>query len=170
MLDNEGGPVGGVPVEDLTVGILRELLRHLQAWRALYEADGVDVLDGPEGFSISLWDLEAIYGMVDTLPPRQAEAIELCLVQNIRERDAAVRMGVSPTNPVAMYATSGLEKLVKMVEQGEVFRKYRETPKVWVKCRYCSEVWEYQDIRNAKSNLGEVHAHISECGLASSVA
>lgn len=154
----------------MTVSILRELLRHLQAWRALYEADGVDVLEGPDGFSISLWDLETIYQMVDTLPPRQAEAIELCLVQNVRERDAAVMMGVSPTNPVAMYATSGLEKLVKQVEQGEVFRKYKDASKLWFRCRVCGKTWEYQDITEAKREIGEVHTHKNECQAQSSVA
>ena len=102
---------------------LRELLRHMQALRSLYEAEGIDEIPLPGGESITLWDLEYLLEEIHTrLPPRQREAIDLCLVQGMREVDAAVTMGVSATNPVAMYATAGLRKILVLVEAGQLPR------------------------------------------------
>ena len=110
----------------LTVKVLRELFRNLQQFRALYESEGIDEVVSPiDGQVYSLFDLEHLYEQLHRLPPRQREAIELCLVQNMKETDAALAMGVSKTNPVAMYATSGLEKLVEFVQSG-VLSGYRE--------------------------------------------
>ena len=104
---------------------LRELFRHLQAFRALYETEGIDTVQGPDGEEYVIWDIEYLLEQTGCLPPRQRQAIHLCLIENRKEKDAAVIMGVSPTNPVAMYATSGLEKLVALVEQGS-FPRFRE--------------------------------------------
>lgn len=104
----------------LTVGVLREAFRHLQAFRVLYEDTGVDTLEA-EGVSICLWDLEYLYEQIHLLPPRQAQAIELFLVQNIKEVDVARLMGLKP-QPVGMYASLGLEKLIDMVERGDLPR------------------------------------------------
>lgn len=106
----------------LTVAILRELFRNLQLFRSLYEHHGVDVVTGSEGEQYSLWDIEALYASASELPPRQREAIELCLIENMRERDAALKMGVSETNPVACYATVGLEKLVKVYNKNNLYQ------------------------------------------------
>jgi hypothetical protein len=113
---------------DLDVPTLRELMRNLVSWRATYESDGVEEITAPDGRTWVLWDIEYLYGQLHLLPPQQGKAIELCLVQNKKERDAAVMMGVSPTNPVAMYATLGLQKLVNMVNTGALsrFRSERE--------------------------------------------
>lgn len=110
------------------VSTLRELFRNLVTWRALFETDGVEEITGPDGKTWSLWDVQYLYEQVGRLPPRQRQAIELCLIQNIKERDAAVMMGVSETNPVMSYATLGLEKIVDMVEAGSLarFREDRE--------------------------------------------
>lgn len=108
----------------LEVGTLRELFRNLQAFHAVFETDGVDTLIGPDGTEWCLWDLDYLHRQVALLPPRQAQAIELCLIRNIKESEAAVMMGVSPTNPVAMYATAGLTKLIAMIESG-VFPRFR---------------------------------------------
>lgn len=96
----------------MDVNTLRMLFRNLLAWRALYEDAGVDEIHGPDGETYCLWDLERMYVDLQNLPLRQAQAIEWCLVRGERERDVAVRMGLKPTNPVAMYATLGLQKLV----------------------------------------------------------
>ncbi len=111
----------------LTVAVLRELFRNLQVFRVLYEQNGIDVLTGPEGEGYSLWDIESLYERVSELPPRQREAIELCLIENMRERDAAVKMGVSETNPVASYATVGLEKLVKVYNEDGLYLNSKST-------------------------------------------
>lgn len=106
----------------LTVPVLRELLRNLVAFRSFYEATGQDHLNGPDGEIYSLWDIESIVESLHVLPKRQHEAIELFLIRNMKEKDAAVSMGVSATNPVAMYATAGLNRLVEMVNSGELSR------------------------------------------------
>ena len=64
------------------------------------------------------------------LPLRQQQAIELFLVQNMPEDTAAVVMGVSHTNPVGMYATSGLERLLKLIDQGYLDRFSIDDPRM----------------------------------------
>lgn len=112
----------------LSVKLLRELFRNIQQFRALYETEGIDEVTGPNGDVFSYFDLEYLYQQLYRLPVRQRQAIELCLVQNKRESEAAVMMGVSPTNPVSMYAASGLEKLVAMVQTGGLrcYQEYEE--------------------------------------------
>lgn len=102
----------------LTVGVLRELFRNLQPWRSAYEEHGLETLTAPDGTEYHLLDVEYLYHCRRLLSPRQREAIELCLVADQREVDVAVAMHVSPTNPVASYATQGLRRLLDMAEQG----------------------------------------------------
>lgn len=113
-----------------TVAILRECFRHLQAFRSVYESEGIDTLIGPEGEEICLWDLEALYDKLPMLPTRQHQAIVLFLVHNIREDEVAVMMGLSPTNPIGMYASLGLERLMRMIEESEHRAKVREEQEV----------------------------------------
>lgn len=155
-------------MERLSVGLLRELFRHLQAFRSLFEAEGVDTLTGPDGQQWSLWDLEDLYREAEGLPCRQKEAIDLCLIANVRERDAAVMMGVSPTNPVAMYATSGLEKLVDLVNSGQfrprvtsLSQRLRQ-PGGWARCRGCGSVWRWHGHPDAHRALGRMKQHVCE--------
>lgn len=102
---------------------LRALFRNLQGFRVAFEENGVQEVTDPDGFTWVLQDLEYLYEVgLPMLPPRQRQAIELCLVQNKRECDAAVAMGVSPTNPVAMYAGDGLRNLLKIIEAGDLPR------------------------------------------------
>jgi hypothetical protein len=120
--------VDAVRITNLDVGILRSLFRNLADFRALYESSGIDLIRGPGGIEYSLWDLEHLYEHFHLLPPRQAEAIELCFIQQHRERDAAVMMGVSVTNPVCVYAKEGLINLLKLIDAGVVrgFRSLEE--------------------------------------------
>lgn len=106
----------------MQVNVLRELLRNLQAFRAFYEVEGQDTITGPDGQDYNLFDVEYILEQVKLLSPRQRQAIELCLVANIKEKDATAIMGVAPTNPVMMYATNGLSRLCAMIESGEIAR------------------------------------------------
>lgn len=102
-------------------------MRHLQAWEALYESDNVDTITGPDGTEYHLFDIQYLYSCRVLLSPRQRQAIELCLYQNMKEKDATLVMGVSPTNPVAMYATNGLRRLVEMLEADTLPRfRYRK--------------------------------------------
>ena len=104
--------------EGLTVDILREIFRNLIPWRGVFASDGVDTLTC-DGLTVSLWDMEYLYLVSQQiLPIRQRQAIRLCLVQNMSEQDATVIMHIDDTNPVAMYATSGLEKIIHHLRCG----------------------------------------------------
>ena len=113
----------------LTVSALREIFRNLAQWRALYESEGLDTITDPDGEEISLFDIEYLYDNLDKLPKRQRQSIELYLVQNMTEVDAAVAMNVSRTNPVGIYASVGLSKLVDMIADGSLPR-FKQTAKV----------------------------------------
>jgi hypothetical protein len=113
----EGNP-GGL-VADLSVGVLRELMRNVQMFRSLRESDGIDIIRDDEGVEWCLDDIEYLIDVaLPQLPHQQRRAIELCLIENVKEKEAAVMMGVSPTNPVAMYATLGLRKIVDWIDDG----------------------------------------------------
>lgn len=122
-----GWELTAVPA-DPAISELRELFRHLREFRAVYEETGVDELVTPYGRKWTLWDLEYLLLMSDRyLTTRQRQIITLCLVHNMRERDAAHAIGVSETNPVMMYATLGLKRLLDLVEAG-VLDRFRQQP------------------------------------------
>jgi hypothetical protein len=98
--------------------ILRELFRNLRQFEALYEAEGVDTIKGPDGSEYCLFDIKRIYEARVLLSLRQSQAIAMFLVDDIRERDVAGGLGVSEVNPVAIYATQGLRRLCWMYETG----------------------------------------------------
>jgi hypothetical protein len=107
--------------KDPAISELRELFRYLQDFRAVYETTGLEVIRTPYGNEWSLWDLEYLYQASQRhLTSRQKQAISLCLVHNMREKDAAAAMGVSLTNPVMMYATLGIRRLLDMITNGEL--------------------------------------------------
>lgn len=114
----------------MDVGTLRELIRNLQAWEALFDSEGIDVITGPDGTEYHLADVQYLYSCRDLLSPRQRQAIELCLYRDTREKDATLVMGVSPTNPVAMYATNGLRRICDMVDAGQLPRYRRDVAEV----------------------------------------
>jgi hypothetical protein len=58
---------------------------------------------------------------------RQRQIITLCLVHNMREREAAQAIGVSETNPVMMYASLGLCRLLDLIKAGALDR-FRQQP------------------------------------------
>src|SRR5699024_9307571 len=104
------------------VGTLRELLRNLQQWEALFSTEGIESITGPDGTIYHLVDIQYLYSCRTMLSPRQRQAIELCLYNDTKEKDASLIMGVSPTNPVAMYATNGLRRICEMIEAGQLTR------------------------------------------------
>jgi hypothetical protein len=95
-----------------TVSVLRELFRNLLPWRSALIEHGIDTLTAPDGAQYALADIERLYAMRHRLSARQRQAIEACLVADQREVDVAIAMHVSPTNPVASYATQGLRRLL----------------------------------------------------------
>lgn len=88
----------------------------------LYETEGIDTILGPDGTEYHLRDIEYLYACRKHLSPRQRQAIELCLYEQVKERDASVAMGIQESNPVAMYATNGLKKIVEMADAGLLSR------------------------------------------------
>lgn len=116
-MEDQSAPHG---LPGLDVKLLRELFRNLVAFRSFYEATGQDYINGPTGDLWSLWDLERLYALTSKLSTRQRQSIDMCLILGYREVDAAVAMGLSPTNPVAMYATDGLRKIVVMANSGHL--------------------------------------------------
>lgn len=105
------------------VSELRDLFRYLSDFRATFEATGLEVITTPYGNTWSLWDLEYLYRIAcERLTKRQQQAITLCLIHGVREVDAAEMMGVSITNPVMMYASLGLQRLIDMIDYGEIDR------------------------------------------------
>lgn len=102
------------------VDLMRRVFRNLSSFRAMYEDTGIAEVTGPKGIVLNLYDIERLYSFRTSLSPRQQEAIELFLGEDIREKDVAIMMGVSDTNPVAIYATQGLKRIYKMIESGEI--------------------------------------------------
>jgi hypothetical protein len=103
------------------VGVHRELIRNLQHWRALFEADEVpDVLVASDSRSYSLWDVTRFYEHRVVVPERMQQSIQFCLYENMKEQDAAVRMGVKRSNPVSVYATIGLTNMLAKATTGEL--------------------------------------------------
>lgn len=114
---------------DPRVQTLRNLLRHLHAFRAAYETDGVSEITDPDGVTWSLWDLEELYRIAvrtDLLPYRQRQSIEMFLVLNMSEADVARAMGIRASNPIGMYSTSGLIHLLKEMDEGRIFNPWQE--------------------------------------------
>ncbi len=122
------GPETGCGRLRVDVTTLRELFRNLQQWEALFDTAHVDTITGPDGREYHLADIQYLFSCRTMLSPRQREAIELCLYHDTKEVDASLVMGVSPTNPVAMYATNGLRRICDMIQAGQLPR-YR--PDAW---------------------------------------
>ena len=106
----------------MDVATLREIFRNSRQWESLRETESLDTICGPDGEEYNFHDVKFLYENLHVLPKRQAEAIRLYLIENMRERDAAVKMGLSPTNPVGMYASTGLTKLIDLNERGMIPR------------------------------------------------
>lgn len=99
----------------------RDLIRNLQQWRSLFEAMEVpDVLMAPDARSYSLWDVQIFYEHRTVVPERMRQSIQYCLYENMKEKDAAVRMGIKATSPVSEYATIGLTNMIAKAVRGEL--------------------------------------------------
>jgi hypothetical protein len=131
---------------------LRELFRSLVALRATYEETGLEEVVSAAGNVWSLWDLEYLLDATQRLTQRQQQVITLCLVHNMREKDAAVAIGVAETNPVMMYATLGLQRLLEMIEGGELPR-FVENP-------WTSEDRQRKHVRTVESLIQHIRQRI----------
>jgi hypothetical protein len=134
------------------------MFRHLQAWHSLYEAEGIDVITGPDGEEWALWDIDILYEMSQHyLSVRQRQAIKLCLYENLSEARAARAMGTDESNPVTMYASSGLETLVHLYRVGMLpsTRQFRrEKAKANLRNKAVVPTWNY-DLDDALADVIE---------------
>ena len=107
-------------MDGATVEGLRVIFRGLVVWRDLFDRYGSDlqtVID-ESGIEWDLMEVELLYRVSqERLTTRQAQAIRYFLLGNMREEDVAVAMGIKPSNPIGLYATEGLRRLVEMVDQ-----------------------------------------------------
>lgn len=118
---------------DPRIQTLRDIFRNLHAFRACYEDSGVSEIKDPDGVVWSLWDLETLYHIAvqtDLLPLRQRQAIELFLVLNMPEDRVAEVMQIKVSNPVGMYATTGLSHLLKEMDEGNIINPWLDSTKV----------------------------------------
>lgn len=111
-------------LDALTVDLLRSMFRNLIQWRSLCERTisqgrGLDPsVITCDGHSWDIQDIERLYALSQdprVLFPRQSQAIRFFLVENRKESDVAALMGIKPTNPIGMYATDGLSRLIEMI-------------------------------------------------------
>lgn len=79
-----------------------------------------DTLIAADLQSYCMWDVDIFYDNRVRLPERQRASMELCLFENVAERDAALKMGIAETNPVCVYATVGLTRLLSWAVRGEL--------------------------------------------------
>jgi hypothetical protein len=104
-----------------TVATMRGLIRGLQQWRSSLESlEVTETLIDPVGRTWCLWDVERFYSYRSRLPERMRLAIELMLYQGRFERDVARQMGISESNPVGVYVTVGLVRLLAMARSGRL--------------------------------------------------
>jgi len=106
----------------MTVTTLRILFRNYQQLWSLYESEGIDEFDTPDG-PVSLWDLEYLYREgVPKLARTRRQAIEIFLVRGLSEPETAAIMGVGHNTPTGVFATKGLQRLISMMESGQLPR------------------------------------------------
>jgi len=117
------------PKTDPRIQTLRNIFRNLHAFRAVYEESGVSEIVDPDGIAWSLWDLETLYKIAvntNLLPLRQRQAIELFLVLNMPEDRVAEVMQIKVSNPVGMYATSGITHLLREMDEGRILNPWAD--------------------------------------------
>lgn len=79
-----------------------------------------DTLLAADGHEYSLWDVQVFYEQRSVCPERQQQSIQFCYFENLKESDAAVRMGIAPSNPVSVYGTIGLTTMLTKASLGEL--------------------------------------------------
>lgn len=82
---------------------------------------GLETFTDPEGREWAIGDIFRLFDASQKmLSPRQAQAIKWFLAEQMFEADVAERMGLSRTNPIGMYATAGIERLMELVDFGAI--------------------------------------------------
>ena len=99
----------------LNPGVLGDLIRHLQEWQSLHEAEGIDSLTGPDGDIYCLADMLNLYDLSRHLDPLEALAIR-CLYEDKPDAEAARLMATDGSRQVSDYALDGLRRLCAMFD------------------------------------------------------
>lgn len=119
-MDSRQRDRGASRPKEMTVDGLRTMLRGMLAWRDLFDQFGTPIYSVTDqyGTEWSIHEVERLYLLSQSmLTVRQAQAIRYFLVDNMREEDVAIAMGILPSNPIGLYATEGLRRLVEMANQ-----------------------------------------------------
>lgn len=91
--------------------VLEKLLRNIHEWREYYIEHGIEEIELDGGYVVNFHDL--LRG-IDTLPPRQREALILTCIDNLKEEEAAELMGFTKwSSPVGTYKKMALKRLLE---------------------------------------------------------
>ena len=96
--------------------LLQQLLKNYYQWKAYVEDFGLTyiTIEGEE------WCFYDILDGLETLPPRQKEAVILMCIEDHKEWDTAKEMGFTKwSTPVQVYRNIGLKKLLAFHEDQE---------------------------------------------------
>lgn len=87
---------------------IRAAFRHFHAFREAAARENCYAIEGPDGETISLLDMERIIGDESPLPPRTRQAFVLNLVEDMPPEAVASDMGISK-GYVAQHVTAALK-------------------------------------------------------------
>jgi DNA-directed RNA polymerase specialized sigma24 family protein len=101
----------------MTWQVLERILNNYQEWREVYRETGNPDLQLSNGITINIYD---ILKGIDTLPPRQREAVVLSCLENRKEVEVAKIMGFTKwSSQVGMYKRKALKTLCETVWKNE---------------------------------------------------
>ena len=105
--------------------ILERVLRYYPQWRAAYEAHGVETV-AHLGNEYHVLDILA---GIDTLPPRQRQALTLTCLAGYTHEEAADLMGLpGRTSTIEQHKNAALDKLLALHEKADRAEHRRRTP------------------------------------------
>lgn len=91
--------------------LLENILKNYYEFKALYEETGISEICLDNGFVVNYHDI--LEGL-DSLPPRQKQAVWLMCIEGRKEVEVARIMGFEKwSSPVGMYKRKALRKLVQ---------------------------------------------------------
>jgi DNA-directed RNA polymerase specialized sigma24 family protein len=93
---------------------LRQVLRGFPYFRVLHEEHGITDVADRDGVVWNYHDLVLLrHRLGEMVSPRQHQAIELGVVEDLSEDDLADLMGLKVDSSAFMYVTAGLNKVAE---------------------------------------------------------